>query len=788
MVDSRRRVLFAYVVGCVVAASLAVISPAVDEASAYTPHAIIAISGDSGFTAANGVVGGSGAEGDPYVISGWDIDAGWSKAIEILDTNAHFVISDCYLHGSSWYVVYLSNAHNGTFRNNNVTSNYIGVTATSCERLVVANNTISDTVYYGLNLMLCNGTLVLNNSIGGSRFFGMVVNDCIGAVLRDNAFVDDGIEMWGNVPEEYNTHQIDTSNSVNGLPILYYSNEADVVVDSVPVGQLIFANCSGIQAAGLDISGPEVAVISAFCSNETISDSSFANAPYCLWFSEVSNLWIHNNSISDACNDHMYIVDPGMAIYAYMCDGVFIENNVVNNSDFGAFLGRVSDVLFRYNTVSFGNYASAFGAYSAVNVLVEFNELHSKDGAVGLSDSVNCSVANNSMADNVNDAFLAMNVTGLTFTGNVLVNNGFGVRLQEVRDVSMSFNSVTGAGMYTNFGRYGIDVSTGSNVTLSNNTVAGIPDGGIRANDVSGVTLSGNSISSNLNDGLALLSCSDISVLDNWIDSNGDDGLLEYGGSGSLEIIGNQIQNNVDSGIETSIAAEISRNTVAYNGWYGIGLAGTGSTVYHNNIIGNLIQAFQNDGYPNAWDNGYPDGGNYWSDYGGADMMNGPAQDLPGSDGIGDTPRTVQVGNQDRYPLMLPFDWNRPPVASFEATPSQGDVSTVFEFDASASWDYETQTDELLFRWDWNDDGVWDTGWSDNSTASHQFDMPGTYSVRLQVRDANGTEGEYALTVEVVDVIPEIPVSYIPIITAALCLLVLAIAGGRRRGRRTGPT
>jgi hypothetical protein len=52
------------------------------------------------------------------------------------------------------------------------------------------------------------------------------------------------------------------------------------------------------------------------------------------------------------------------------------------------------------------------------------------------------------------------------------------------------------------------------------------------------------------------------------------------------------------------------------------------------------------------WDNGYPDGGNYWSDYTGTDVYSGAGQNIPGSDGIGDTPYVINTSNRDNYPLM----------------------------------------------------------------------------------------------------------------------------------------
>jgi len=60
----------------------------------------------------------------------------------------------------------------------------------------------------------------------------------------------------------------------------------------------------------------------------------------------------------------------------------------------------------------------------------------------------------------------------------------------------------------------------------------------------------------------------------------------------------------------------------------------------------------QTPAYANFWDDGYPSGGNYWSDYTGVDAN---------SDGIGETPYVIDVNNTDRYPLVNP--WTPTPAA-----------------------------------------------------------------------------------------------------------------------------
>lgn len=106
----------------------------------------------------------------------------------------------------------------------------------------------------------------------------------------------------------------------------------------------------------------------------------------------------------------------------------------------------------------------------------------------------------------------------------------------------------------------------------------------------------------------------------------------------------------------------IKNNCITEN-YYGIWIyVSNDNTIYHNNIVGNWKPVYSEG--TNIWDDGYPSGGNYWSGYEEADEYSGPDQDQPGSDGIGDYPRLIDMFNRDRFPLLRPikfFDagtWN----------------------------------------------------------------------------------------------------------------------------------
>ena len=125
---------------------------------------------------------------------------------------------------------------------------------------------------------------------------------------------------------------------------------------------------------------------------------------------------------------------------------------------------------------------------------------------------------------------------------------------------------------------------------------------------------------------------------------------------------------------------------------------------------------------------------------------------------------------------------NTPPVASFVVDSSYGDLTKMFVFDATSSRDSQDPLSGLMFRWSWDGDGLYETDWSSNPIAHHQFLTSGNHSVRLQVMDRGSLTGEAISYVEVSEVaVPEYGHILVPVL--GVLLLLSAIIGIRRRSR-----
>jgi len=132
----------------------------------------------------------------------------------------------------------------------------------------------------------------------------------------------------------------------------------------------------------------------------------------------------------------------------------------------------------------------------------------------------------------------------------------------------------------------------------------------------------------------------------------------------------NVVANGFETGFNLWFSSNNSfiENSISSTHYDGIRLfASNDNRIYHNNFVDNENQVTSGESI-NMWDDGYPSGGNYWSDYSGADLHSGPYQNVTGSDGIVDAPYVIDIYNRDWYPLMSPWS----PIPNIYLTPERG--------------------------------------------------------------------------------------------------------------------
>jgi len=192
-----------------------------------------------------------------------------------------------------------------------------------------------------------------------------------------------------------------------------------------------------------------------------------------------------------------------------------------------------------------------------------------------------------------------------------------------------------------------------SNVTIRNMRIEN--GGGIALYNSSDNTITGNNITNVSVVGIILQNSSGNRISGNNIITTSNCSIFLYIDSDDNSITGNNMTNSIQSVIlVSSDNNNFSGNTIA-NNWDGVTLSSSsGNKFCHNHLINSSGKhvRIMTSGIPNSWDDGYPSGGNYWSDYSGTDSYSGPYQNETGSDGIGDTSYEIDANNTDRYPFI----------------------------------------------------------------------------------------------------------------------------------------
>jgi len=740
-----------------------------EDVGAYTYHVGIWIDGNGGFVSDNGVTGGDGTISNPFIIEGWDLSDAYA-GITVQNTNAYFVFcnSTTHLNGVG---VHLVNVANAVIQNVDIYLNfqgwdYFGIYAVECTNLTVSNCSIQihergiyvdsssnclfvgnylESDNYGFYMTNDANISVIDNEVVGSAYGSMFLDSCSNTTIEKN-------NVTGQWPDDYTPYGVSAQECDNA-----------VICNNTLVGcgkGISIALSEGVRVASNDIGGNN--------SNDGIVCSSVTNA-----------------TIAD-CDIHGFYGD-GISI----SDSSIVSvsgNNITSSNEWG--VGILLDSCVNAS-LSTNKMATLFGVDVRGSVVIHFNSHEISADNLWLGAPV--MYFKNTDTPATNGLFLSQLI--LANCSHVVVEDYSSLRGLELAFVdNSSIRNDTFSGMYYChvWLWYCADISF-SNMEISESRV------GLTATNCEDLTFDNNSVNcswtcfamnycrgivftaNNLSNGTGIrIAYSDNSTVCGNKFSQGDDGIY-FSHSSNTTIIGNNI-----SGTGYGINAEYSPDTLVADNdfwacyWLGISLYSSSDwLVYHNNFIDNSVSARDIYGTGNVWDNGYPAGGNYWSDYAENDSKNGPGQNLTGPDAIGDTPFLFD-SNMDRYPLMYPFGIDAPPRAWLVVEPSAGDTSTVFSFNASLSFDREDSNPSLEVRWDFDGDGIWDTDWSSDKVIDHTYAAPGIYEVTVEVRDANGTTGTRAVEVEVAEVIAEFD-NALALVVAVVGSIGVILAISRRR-------
>ncbi|ODS40616.1 MAG: hypothetical protein A7315_08065 [Candidatus Altiarchaeales archaeon WOR_SM1_79] len=281
--------------------------------------------------------------------------------------------------------IYLMSSNNNTITDNTVISNtHDGILVHTSDDNNITSNRASNNGA-GINLIYSSRNNIKNNTASGDNH-GLILHDSSCTNITYNSMIENGITIEGSGLKYWNTHDIDTSNTVNGKPVYYWKNQTGGLVPS-DAGQVILANCSNIKVENLQITNVSSGIELGFSSNNDIRYNNLSDNFLCGIYLELS----HKNNITSNNifpNNHYGI-----------CLRFASENNIANNTSLNNY---------------YGVYLNGFGPLYGIDNLIINNNLSFNEYGICLDEARQNNITDNYLYSN--------NQHGIYLIGSILNN------------------------------------------------------------------------------------------------------------------------------------------------------------------------------------------------------------------------------------------------------------------------------------------------------------------------------------------------------------------------------
>ncbi len=581
----------------------------------------------------------------------------------------------------------------------NITMFTIGVASTPGASILL--DSVSD-------CRIANNTLKMPYAIWSSHSSSIV--------MTNNTMVKSGILLMGTLIEHFSTHTIKSNTANGkpvyywrnitggvipvgaGQVILVNCTQVRVENQNLSMSSvgIQMSYSSDIVLSGNNLSHNVEGIRVVFSDNVTVINNTA--------YDTIEGMILqHTNNVTISEND---LLNCTQAIYLWFSANATVSDNNLSGILYGIDILFTNSSVVQNNTFLSNRFQGIMNRLSNNNSIIG-NVVSDSWVGIGISDSKNTTLKDNVMFRtgidvsgrtlgywNAQDIDTSNTVNGkpvyywkdsvggqIPFgAGQVILANCSGVVVKNQNisvttvGVSLGYSSLNTITRNTVFGSHtvGIELGHSDSNTISENHVSGSRYYGVQLYESHWNSLLSNTLEynwvgihlsyssnnmvaannvSNSEDGIFVQESAKNTVAENSVFGN-DDGIhLHYAFNNSIEN-NTAYSNDIGIYVRQSDGNALTGNNVSLNNFVGIGLnTAYENKVYHNMLIGNPQQATDNTD-TNEWDNGYPSGGNYWSDYTGNDWFSGPNQDQPGSDGIGDTPRVIDADSLDRFPLV----------------------------------------------------------------------------------------------------------------------------------------